>query len=59
MISALLVSAKQSIGIGSASSSLMVAASFYLMWRKVVGAMAIIALSALAGCVVHGVSLLL
>lgn len=59
MISALLVFAKQSIGIGSAASSLMVAAAFYLMWRKVVGAMAIIALSALAGCVVHGVSLLL
>jgi hypothetical protein len=57
MTAALWVFAGQSVATGGVASLILVAAAFVLVWRKVCGAMAVIALSALAGCILHAMSL--
>jgi chromate transporter len=57
MTAALWVFAGQSVATGGVASLILVAAAFVLVWRKVCGAMAVIALSALAGCILYAMSL--
>ena len=57
MLSALMVFAAQSVASGGALSAVLAAAAFLLIWRKMLGAMAVIALGALASCAVHGAAL--
>lgn len=57
MMAALWVFAGQSVATGGAVSLILVLAAFVLVWRKVCGAMTVIASSALAGCVLRAMSL--
>ena len=57
MLSAFMVFAGQSVADGGAVSAVLAAAAFLLVWRKTLGAMAVIALGALAACAVHGAAL--
>jgi chromate transporter len=54
MLSALAVFAGQSVTGGGLTAAALCAAAFVLMRRKLLGPMAVIALSALASCLVHG-----
>jgi hypothetical protein len=54
MLSALAVFAGQSVAGGGVTAALLCAASFALVWRRRLGAMAVIAGSALASCLAHG-----
>ena len=54
MLSALLVFAGQSVASGGMTAVALCAAAFVLMWRKMLGPMAVIAGGALASCLVYG-----